>query len=351
MATRTAAIRFRQQRCSPQASVDYPGQHEMRQHARDVADAAGRAAARIAEVICVTPLVRSQWFSDATGAEIFLKLENRQHTGSFKLRGAANCLLSLSAEQRAAGCVAASSGNHGAALAYAMRQLETAGVIFVPEQTSSAKIDAIRSYGGEVRFFGSDGLDTEQHAREFAAAHGMYYVSPYNDATVIAGQGTCGTEIVRQLPDIDAAFIAVGGGGLISGVGSVLKSHKPDLRLFGCQPEASAVMARSIAAGHIVELPSEPTLSDGTAGGIEAGSITFELCRELVDEFALVSEQQIAGAMRQYIHAEQHQIEGAAGVAIAALMSHAKSLRDKKIAVIICGGNISQQTLDSVLAE
>ncbi|MDH3612551.1 MAG: threonine/serine dehydratase [Gammaproteobacteria bacterium] len=321
----------------------------MSKQIRNISDAASRAAVRVKEVVCRTPLVRSTTFSDATGADVYLKLENQQHTGSFKLRGAANCLMTLSREQRDKGCVAASSGNHGAAVAYAMRKLETEGVIFVPEQTSSAKVDAIRGYGGDVRFFGTDGLDTEQHAREFAATNGMYYLSPYNDAEVIAGQGTCGIEIAGQLSDVDAAFIAVGGGGLISGVGSVLKSHNPDVRLFACQPEASAVMAKSIKAGRILDLPSDPTLSDGTAGGIESGSITFALCRELVDEFVLVSEQQIAAAMRQYIDAEQHPIEGAAGVAVAALLSRHDAVKGRKIVVIICGGNISEESLKSIL--
>lgn len=293
--------------------------------------------------------MRSSTFSDETGADVYLKLENQQHTGSFKLRGAINRLMTLSPEQRDKGCVAASSGNHGAAIAYAMRELETSGVIFVPQQTSNVKVDAIRNYGGEVRFFGTDGLDTEQHAREFATKNGMYYVSPYNDAEVIAGQGTCGVEIVEQLPDIDAAFIAVGGGGLVSGVGSVLKTHNPEVRLFGCQPEASAVMAKSIAAGHILDMASGPTLSDGTAGGVESGSITFPLCRELVDEFVLVSEQQIAAAMRQYIAAEQQPIEGAAGVAVAALLGRREAVKGMKVAVIVCGGNISEQVLQSVL--
>lgn len=321
----------------------------MNQATADIAISAEQAATRIAGVVCETPLVRSSTFSDATGAEVYFKLENQQHTGSFKLRGAANCLMSMPAEQRAKGCVAASSGNHGAAVAYAMRQLQTTGVIFVPEQTSTAKVDAIHSYGGDVRFFGSDGLDTEQHAREFAVEHGMYYISPYNDAAVIAGQGSCGIEIARQLPGIDAAFIAVGGGGLISGVGSVLKMHNPDVRLIGCQPEASAVMAKSIAVGHILDMPSEPTLSDGTAGGIEAGAMTFDLCCQLIDHFVLVSEPQIAAAMRQYMAAENHPIEGAAGVAIAAMLGGADDLQGKQIVAIVCGGNISQKTLDTVI--
>ena len=212
------------------------------------AAASAAAANRISPLIAETPLQYSAAFSDATGADVYFKLENLQHTGSFKLRGASNCLMSLSEAQRDMGVVAASSGNHGAAVAYAMSKLDLSGVIFVPEQTSKAKVEAIRGYGGEVRFFGTDGLDTEQEARAYASREGMYYVSPYNDETVIAGQGTCGVEIAKQLPDIDAAFVAVGGGGLISGVGSVLKQHNPDLLLFGCQPQASAVMAHSIEA-------------------------------------------------------------------------------------------------------
>ncbi len=314
--------------------------------ARDVASSAEQAAKRISELVCKTPLERSPFFSEKFSADVYLKLENQQRTGSFKLRGASNRLMTLSAEQRAQGCVAASSGNHGAAVAYAMRALDTNGVIFVPEQTSRAKVEAIRNYGGDVRFFGSDGLDTEQHAREFADGNGMFYLSPYNDAEVIAGQGSCGIEIANQLADADVVFIAVGGGGLISGVGSVLKTTNPDIRVVGCQPGASAVMARSIQAGHILDIPSDPTLSDGTAGGIEAGSLTFDLCRQLVDEFVLVSEAEIAQAMREFAAEQQSEIEGAAGVAIAALNHCRESIVGKKVVVIVCGGNISQETLD-----
>ncbi len=202
-----------------------------------VADATA-AASRIGAMVSHTPLLHSAEFSSRTDADVYLKLENRQLTGSFKFRGATNRLMTLDAEQRDQGCVTASSGNHGAAVACAMQKLATSGVIFVPEQTSSTKVEAIRSYGGDVQFFGTDGLDTEQHAREFAVRNDMYYLSPYNDRQVIAGQGTCGIELVEQLPDLDAIFIAVGGGGLISGVGSVLKAHNPDIRLYGCQPEA-----------------------------------------------------------------------------------------------------------------
>ena len=316
-----------------------------------MAAAAVDAASRISGVVRETPLEYSQAYSDAIGADVYFKLENLQHTGSFKLRGATNCLRSLDEIRRANGVVTASSGNHGAALAYAMDKLDIKGLIFVPEKTSTAKVDAIRDYGGEVCFFGTDGLDTEQHARAFAAEHDMHYVSPYNDAAIIAGQGSCGVEILNQLPDVDAAFVAVGGGGLISGVGSVLKQHNPDLLLFGCQPAASAVMAKSVEAGRVLDLPSDPTLSDGTAGGVEFDAITFALCDELVDRWVLVDEDQIAAAMRDYIGAEGHPIEGSAGVAVAAMLAQKGAIAGRKVAVIICGGNIAEPLLHSVIHD
>jgi threonine dehydratase len=307
------------------------------------------AANRIKSYIRETPLDHSPYFSEQTGANVYLKLENLQHTGSFKLRGAFNKLLTLSEEDRARGGVAASSGNHGAAIAYAMNELGVSGPIFVPEQTSSTKVDAIKRAGGDVRFFGTDGLDTETHAREYAAENGMVYLSPYNDPDVIAGQGTCGVEIAQQLSDINAVFIAVGGGGLISGVGAFLKSVNPAMSVVSCQPAASAVMTESIKAGKIIELPSEPTLSDGTAGGIEADAITFDICRDITDEFVVVSEEQIAEAMRGLIDAHHMLPEGAAGVALAGLLASADKYRDKNVVVVICGGNVSRETLKKVI--
>lgn len=331
-----------------------PATHSMSTRSERIADIkktaqqARQAAQRIRDYVLVTPLLRSIEFSTALGASVYFKLENRQTTGSFKLRGATNHLLALVAERRSKGCVAASSGNHGAAVACAADKLGVSCVIFVPEQTSTAKVDAIRHYGGDVRFFGTDGLDTEQHARLFADRNGLSYLSPYNDSRVIAGQGSCGVEIVEQLPEIDVAFVAVGGGGLVAGAGSVLKEHNPEVRIIGCQPLASPVMARSIAAGHIIEMHSEATLSDGTAGGIEADAITFPLNQSVVDEFVLVDEDQIASAMRRYMDSEGDTIEGAAGVAVAAMLECRKSIRGQNVVVIICGGNISQSKLEQV---
>jgi threonine dehydratase len=303
---------------------------------------------RIANFVTRTPLIRSASFSHDLSANVYFKLENRQRTGSFKIRGATNRLLTLSDEQRSRGCVAASSGNHGAAVACAMQQLGVTGIIFVPEHTSPAKVEKIRSYGGTVEYFGTDGLDTEQHARNYAQQHGMCYLSPYNDPDVIAGQGTCGVEIIEGCPQVDIAFVAVGGGGLIAGVGAVLKSHNPAIRVVGCQPASSPVMMRSIEAGEIVDMPSEPTLSDGTAGGIEPGAVTFALNQAVVDDWVEVDEEKIASAMRRYMDSEGEVVEGAAGVAIAGMLERTADLAGKNVVVIICGGNVSDEVLASV---
>jgi threonine dehydratase len=307
------------------------------------------AANRIKEHVRETPLEFSPWLSDATHANVWLKLENLQLTGSFKLRGAFNKLLTMTDAERSRGGVAASSGNHGAAIAYAMNKLGVGGVIFVPEKTSSAKVDAIRRSGGDVRFFGTDGLDTEIHAREYAEQHGMSYLSPYNDPAVIAGQGSCGVEIARQLPGVDAVYIAVGGGGLISGVGTILKTIRRDIGIVSVQPEASAVMTESVRAGKILELPSRPTLSDGTAGGIEQDAVTFGICRDVISDYVTVSEEQIVAAMRGFMDAHHMLIEGAAGVALAGLLVHHEAYAGKNLVVLVCGANISRDTLRQII--
>ena len=313
-----------------------------------VAAAARCASERLDGHIRETPLDFSPIFSARLGANVYFKLENLQHTGSFKLRGAMNRIMTLDDEYRRQGIVTASSGNHGAAVSYAMQALGVSGVVFVPEQTASTKLAAIRSYGGDVRLHGTDGLDTELHAREYALEHGMSYVSPYNDAEVVAGQGSCGVEIARQLADIDAVFIAVGGGGLISGVGSVLKDGGSPL-VFGCQPHNSPVMTRSVEAGRIIEMASTPTLSDGTSGGIEPDAVTFDICRTVTDRFIVVDEEEIAAAMREFMDAQHQLIEGAAGVAVAALEHAADELGGKNVVVLICGANISRDSLRRVI--
>lgn len=311
----------------------------------DIADAERRIRAHVRE----TPVVLSRALSADTGAEVWLKCENYQLTGSFKLRGALNALLALPQAMRAGGVVAASSGNHGIAVAHAGAVLGVSVTVLVPEGASTAKRTAMQRLGAMVVSFGTDGLDTEIEARRLARESGRPYISPYNDLTVVAGQGTVSVELRRQLAAVDAIVVAVGGGGLIGGIAADYTNVHPGTRIIGAQPERSRVMAASVAAGHVVEMPSERTLSDGTAGGVEHDAVTFALCRDMVDQWVDVGEDAIASAMRHAIDEEHMLIEGSAGVAVAALRALAPMLAGQRVVVVLCGANVSAATLRSVL--
>ncbi|MCC6928230.1 MAG: threonine/serine dehydratase [Gemmatimonadaceae bacterium] len=315
------------------------------------------ARERLRDHIRQTPFDLSLPLSERLQGNVRLKGEHLQHTGSFKARGALHKVLCLTPEGRARGVVAASSGNHGAGLAWGCRLVGVRAVIYVPEQASPAKVAMIRRLGAEVRCFGTDGLDTEEHARAVAEREGMTYVSPYNDLEVLCGQGTIGVEMAEQLATgetLDAVIVSVGGGGLIGGVAAALKAAMPTVRVIGALPANSPVMAESVAAGTIVVRASLPTLSDGTAGGIEAGAITFPACQALVDEWVLVSEAEIAAAMRRFVEEHHQLIEGSAGVALAALeriaaVGGTRGLDGQRVAVVLCGANITTETLVDVL--
>ena len=308
-----------------------------------------QAAKRIRPFIRQTILDPSTHYSQRSGADVYFKCENLQHTGSFKTRGALNKILSLTADEREKGIVTASTGNHGAACAFAMQQVGGRGIVFVPETAVATKLAAIRRLGAEIRTFGTDGVETERYARIFANAQGMTYVSPYNDPIIVAGQGTIGGELLQQLPDLDAVFVAVGGGGLIGGIASYLKSVKPNIQIFGCSPENSQVMAQSVRAGKLLDLPSLPTLSDGTAGGVETGSITFPLCRDFVDHYISVTETEIATNLREFMNAQHMLIEGSAAVPIGAFLKVADQLKGSRVVIVLCGANISLETLKKIL--
>lgn len=316
----------------------------------DVEKLALQAAQRIHGYVRETPLEPSQFLSQLGDANVYLKLENWQYTGSFKLRGAMNKLLSLTADERMRGCVTASTGNHGAAVAYGLQQTSGIdGIIFVPENASPTKIAAIERLGAEVRYHGLDGVETEIFARKYADERSMTYISPYNDPQVIGGQGTIGVELAQQLNQVDVVFVALGGGGLISGIGGYLKSINPAITVIGCSPLNSPAMTKSVAANEILDIASEPTLSDGTAGGLEREAITFELCQALVDDYVLVSEDEIRDAMRSFIDAHHILIEGAAGVAIAGYLQRVDDLTGLNTVIVICGANISLDALRSIL--
>jgi len=317
----------------------------------DVAHEVREAEQRIRPHIRETPLVASPGFDGRDGAPVFFKCENLQHTGSFKARGALSKALALGREDLDRGVVTASTGNHGAAVAFALARVNAKATIFVPENASPTKLSNIRRQGGEIREHGTDSGETEHFARDYAERQGLTYLPPYNDPQVIGGQGTIAVELERQLDQIDTVVVSIGGGGLIAGIAGYLKAVRPSIRIIGCSPANSQVMIQSVAAGEILDLPSQPTLSDGTAGGVETDAITFPVIRETVDEFVTVSETQISSAMRTFLDTHSMLIEGAAGVAIAAWQQRATDLAGANTVVVLCGGNIALDTLRQVICH
>lgn len=315
-----------------------------------VAADAEAAAQRVGPLIRRTYLARSEWLSELTGADVLLKLENLQLTGAFKIRGALNALLSLPEEQRRRGVVAASTGNHGAATAHAAALLGVPCEVVVPSTASPAKTALIKRAGATLVDGGANILGCELFGRTRSEETGAHYVPPYNDWSVVAGQATAGVEFVEDAGEpCDVVYVPVGGGGLIAGVGSVVKRHWPDAQVVGCSPAVTAVMAESVVAGHIVDDDGLPSLSDGTAGGLEAGTITFDLCRAVVDSFSLRSEAEIAAAMRGVLANERMLIEGAGAVSVAACLADAGHLRGRRVVVLLSGANVAMSVLRAVL--
>jgi len=307
------------------------------------------AVTRIGPFARRTTLSHSQSFSTLLAGEVYFKLESQQVTGSFKARGALNKILGLTDSQKKQGVFSASTGNHGAAVAYASSKANIECSIYVPKGSSDAKLSNMRNYGANVTVFGNDCVEAEGRAREVSRQNGVTYVSPYNDIQVMAGQGTLGVEIESQSDELDAIIISVGGGGLMAGTASYLRSVWPNIKIIGCSPENSAVMIHSMKAGEVLELESIPTLSDGTAGGVEKDSITFPICCELIDDTILLTEDEIKNAMVLYMQHEHQLLEGAAGTAVAALLKMKDELKGKRVAVVICGGNIGLDTLRQVI--
>jgi threonine dehydratase len=289
----------------------------------------------------VTPLDVSPVLSASLGCEVLLKCEHLQPTGSFKVRGSANKICSLDEAARLAGAITASTGNHGQGVARAGALANVAVTVYVAAETAPQKMAAIRALGAEVIVIDGAPIDAELEARHQAELQGKTYISPYNDLEVIAGQGTIGVELSRQAPELAAVFVAVGGGGLISGIGTAMKRLSPRTRIIGVWPENSPCMLEALKAGAIVDTVEYPTLSDATAGAVEAGSVTFPLCSAVIDESLTVTEAEIASAMRTIAQTDRWMIEGAAGVAVAGLLKCAHAYPGRKLAAIVCGRNIA----------
>jgi threonine dehydratase len=315
--------------------------------AREVALAEPRIRPHIRE----TPLEPSPFLSRETGGDVHLKLECAQVTGSFKARGALNRLLALSEAERTLGVVAASTGNHGLAVAHALALLGIAGEIFLPSTVSPAKLDALRARGARVRLVEDDPGVVETVARRDAERTGRVYVSPYNDRHVVGGQGTVGVELLRQLESVDAVLVPVGGGGLIGGIGACLKERAPGVRIVGCQPAACPILVESVRAGRLLELPSAPSLSDATVGLVEAGAVTFPLCRAVVDDWVVVNEAEIRSALRLVLERQSVLIEGASALPVAALLATRDRWRGARVALVLSGSHIALPVLREVLRE
>ena len=293
------------------------------------------AAARLRGRVVRTPMARSAWLSQASGADVWLKLEHQQLEGSFKTRGALNALM-LADVPRA---VTASAGNHGRAMAYAARELGVELTVFTPKTAPHAKLDPIRRHGARLELCASYD-EAETMALAFAREHDLPYISPYNHPDVIAGAGTVGLDVLEDLPGLDALIVPVGGGGLISGVALAAASTPEPPSVRGVEAAASPVFTSALAAGRLIEVEVSSTLADGLAGNAEPGSITFDLIRDLGVPVCAVTEDQIATAMRGLVSFEDQTVEGAGAVGVATLLAGAFDLQGTRVAVILSGGNV-----------
>ncbi|MDZ7681976.1 MAG: threonine/serine dehydratase [Fodinibius sp.] len=317
----------------------------------DLFDEITQARDRISSDILRTPLLYSNWLSDYCSGDVYLKLESEQITGSFKARGSLNKLMWIQEQNIDALPVTASTGNHGLGFARACDLLGIKGKVYLPHNAVASKVESIRDYDVELEFHGDDPYSTEMYARKTAEKKGWLYVSPYNDRQIIAGQGTIGLEVLEQIPNPDNILATVGGGGLISGIGSYVKQKSSATKIIGCQPENSPEMSVSVRAGEYRDIDSKPTLSDGSAGGFERDAITFELCQQLVDDFILISEDEIAAVIRSMLKHHSKLVEGSAGVAIASLLKHPERFAGQTTAIVVCGANISTKKLQTILCE
>ena len=307
-----------------------------------------KAENRIRKFIRKTPIEFSPYLSKLCNCNVYLKLESEQLTGSFKIRGAFNKLLSCKNELNN-GFITASTGNHGKAVAYVSKMLNIKGTVYVPTKVSQTKLEAIKIYGINIKKYDGTSGKTEIHARRVAEKQKIQFISPYNDIDIAAGQGTVGYEVWGQLQNIDAIFVCIGGGGLISGVAGYLKHKNKNLKIFGCEPRNSCAMSASIKVGNVIEVEHKPTLSDGSAGGIEPGSITFDFCKKYVDEYIQVSEKEIKNAMIFMIEKHHKIIEGAAAVPIASLIKKKNLHRNKNIVVVLSGSGVGIDVIREVV--
>lgn len=313
-----------------------------------------KAEKRIRNFIRKTPLEYSYYYSDKMNGDVYLKLENQQVTGAFKIRGALNKILTLDDKDVEKGVVAASSGNHALGVAYASKMKGIRSTIVVPKITPKIKINNIKRYGANLILYGKYYDEAEKKAKEIAEKKGLIYISPYNDPYIIAGQGTIGLEIYEENADIDTVISPVGSGGLISGIAVAAKRINPNVRVIGVQSAASPIFYRSFEVGRIFgidEVELHESIAEGLYGGLEKNSMTFDIAREYVDEILLVEENEIKDTIRSLIDHHHQIVEGSGAVGPAALVKYKDKFKGRKVSVVISGGNIDIDLLRQIICN
>jgi threonine dehydratase len=310
------------------------------------ADDVRRAAERLRGIARRTELRRAARLSKRTGHDVWLKLENEQLTGSFKIRGAYNAVASLAEKRRARGVVAASAGNHGRGVALAAQRFGIPATIFVPRTAPRVKVEGMRECNATIDVEAAHYDEAHARALAFADASNMAYLDPCAGSALVAGQGTVALEIVEQLPNVQSVVVPVGGGGLLGGMGAFLRAERPGVRIIGAQSVATSAMARSLAAGRIVDIPVVPTLADGLAGAIDEHGL--DVGRHALDEIVTVEESEVADAVAFLAREERVIAEGSGAVGVAALLTGSVHVVDP-VAVVISGGNIDPEVLDGVM--
>ncbi|MDO9570963.1 MAG: threonine ammonia-lyase [Hydrogenophaga sp.] len=304
------------------------------------------AAQRLRGQVLDTPFVESRTISQLTGCQVFLKFENLQYTASFKERGACNKLSQLSADERARGVVAMSAGNHAQGVAYHAQRLGIRAVIVMPRFTPGVKIDRTQGFGAEVVLHGDTLDEARAHAYTLAQQQGLVFVHPYDDAAIVAGQGTVALEMLRQQPDLDTLVVAVGGGGLIAGMATVARAVRPDIEIIGVQTERFPAMYNAIKGTHLPQGSS--TIAEGIAVGTP-GLITRAIIQDKVNDLVLVDEGDIEQAIVMLLEIEKTLVEGAGAAGLAAVLKYPERFAGKRVGLVLCGGNIDPLLLASII--
>lgn len=306
------------------------------------------AAERVGDHIHHTPVVTSRAFDEASGKQVFFKCENLQRVGAFKFRGATNRILSLSAKEKQRGVIAVSSGNHAQAVALAAREAGVRAVVAIPVDAPKLKVEATRGYGADIRFFDRHAEDREAFGRDIAERENLVMVPPYDDYLIMAGQGTCGLELIEQVPDLDGVLTPCSGGGLFAGVSTAVRAVKPGIRCFAVEPETANDTQQSVAAGERVRTAPSRTIADGLRVQIP-GALTFPITQKNAEQVLTVSDDEMLETVRFLLLRLKTLVEPSGAAAAAAVLFRKLPLDVKRVGVVLSGGNIDPEVLTQVL--